>query len=240
MLLAASTNSCFSHKAWFETDPRLAEVRYPVIADTLQELSRSFGVLLEDGAAHRGTFIIDPNGVLVHMSVTEHDVGRSVDEVLRVLRAFRTGALCPADWAPGDATLTTEDDWLAKVFPDLVGPELDSLGERAERVSFAAGDTIVAEGDPADRFYVITRGEVAISRRTPEGDEVKLATLGRGQFFGEVGILAETRRTATVRAVDDVELLALSWQTFQETLERSDRADRDFSEIAKERIGFAR
>ena len=91
VLLAASTNSCFSHKAWFETDPRLADVRYPVIADTLQDLSRSFGVLLEDGATHRGTFIIDPNGVLLHMSVTEHDVGRSVDEVLRVLRAFRTG-----------------------------------------------------------------------------------------------------------------------------------------------------
>ena len=158
VLLAASTNSCFSHKAWFETDPRLAEVRYPVIADTLHELSRSFGVLLEDGATHRGTFIIDPNGVLLHMSVTEHDVGRSVDEVLRVLRAFRTGALCPADWAPGDATLTSEDDWLGKVFPDLVGPELDSLGEQAERVSFAAGDTIVAEGDLADRFYVDRAG----------------------------------------------------------------------------------
>ena len=238
VLLAASTNSAFSHKAWFETDPRLAEVGYPVIADTLRELSNAFGVLQEDGAAHRGTFIIDPNGVLVHMSITEHDVGRSVDEVLRVLRAFRTGALCPADWAAGDATLTIEDDWLGKVFPDLVGPELGAIAERAERMSFAPGDTIVAEGDLADRFYVIARGEVAISRRSPEGDEIKLARLGRGQFFGEVGILAETRRTATVRAIGDVELLGLSWQIFQETLERSDRADRDFAEIAKERIAY--
>ena len=239
VLLAASTNSCFSHKAWFETDPRLAEVSYPVIADSLHELSRSFGVLLEDGAVHRGTFIIDPDGVLVHMSITEHDVGRSVDEVLRVLRAFRTGALCPADWAPGDPTLKAEDDWLAKVFPDLVGPELQSLAERAERVSFAAGETIVAEGDPADRFFVITQGEVAISRRASEGDEVQVARLGRGQFFGEVGILAETRRTAAVRAIDDVELLALTWQEFQEALERSDHANREFSEIFKERTAFA-
>jgi peroxiredoxin (alkyl hydroperoxide reductase subunit C) len=236
VLLAASTNSCFSHKAWFETDPRLADVRYPVIADSLRELSRSFGVLLDDGAVHRGTFIIDPNGVLVHMSVTEHDVGRSVDEVLRVLRAFRTGALCPADWGPGDATLTSEDDWLGKVFPDLVGTELASLGDRGERVTFAPGDTIVAEGEIADRFYVIAGGEVSISRRGPEGKEVKLATLGKGQFFGEVGILAETRGTATVRAVDDVELFGLSWQIFQETLERSDHADRDFAAIAKDRI----
>jgi peroxiredoxin 2/4 len=237
VLLAASTNSCFSHKAWFEIDPRLAEVRYPVIADSLRELSNSFGVL-EDGAAQRATFIIDPDGVLVHMSVTAHDVGRSVDEVLRSLRAFRTGALCPADWTPGDPTLTGKDDWLAKVFPDLIGPELDALERRAERVSFGPGETIVAEGDPADRFFVIAKGEVAVSRRGAEGDEVRLARLGRGQFFGEVGILAETRRTATVCAVDDVELLALSWQEFRETLERSDRADRNFAEIAKERIAF--
>ena len=54
-----------------------------------------------------------------------------------------------------------------------------------------------------------------------------------------MGILAEMRRTATVRAVDDVELLALSWQTFQETLERSDRTARAFSEIAKERLAFS-
>jgi peroxiredoxin 2/4 len=240
VLLAASPSSCFSHKAWFETDPRLAGVRYPVIADSLRELSRSFGVLLDDGAAARGTFIIDPTGVLVHMSVTEHDVGRSVDEVLRVLRAFKTGAMCPADWAPGDPTLTMADDWLAKVFPELVGPELASLSERAETVSFAANDTIVAEGDLADRLYVIARGEVAISRRGPEGAEVNLAKLGRGQFFGEVGILAETRRTATVRAVGDVELIALSRQEFQTTLERSDRAERAFSEITKQRIALAR
>jgi CRP-like cAMP-binding protein len=173
------------------------------------------------------------------MSITGHDVGRSVDEVLRVLRAFKTGAMCPADWPPGQPTLTGEDDWLARVFPDLVGPQLESLRERAGRVTFAAGDTIIAEGDPADRFYVITRGEVAISRRAPEGDEIKLAKLGRGQFFGEVGILAETRRTATVRAVGDVELIGLSWQEFQEALERSDRAERDFAEIAKERIALA-
>jgi peroxiredoxin 2/4 len=239
VLLAASTNSCFSHKAWFETDPRLAEVRYPVIADSLHALSRSFGVLQQDGTAQRGTFIVDPDGVLVHMGITAHDVGRGVDEVLRVLRGFRTGALCPANWAPGDATLTAQDDWLGRVFPDLVGPQLDSLAGQAQRVSFAAGDTIVAEGDPADRFYVIAHGEVTISRRSPGGEEQKLATLGRGQFFGEVGILADTRRTATVRAVNDVELLGLTWEKFQETLERSDRAERDFSEIAKERIAFA-
>jgi len=106
-------------------------------------------------------------------------------------------------------------------------------------VSFAPGETIIAEGDAANRFYVIVRGEVAISRRSSEGNEIALATLGPGQFFGEVGILAETRRMATVRAVGEVELLALSWQEFQEAVEDS-RAQRDFGEIVQERRAKAR
>jgi alkyl hydroperoxide reductase subunit AhpC len=236
IVIGASTDSYYSHKAWFESDPRLAGVDYPVIADTAHELSRSFDVLLDDGATHRATFIVDPNGTLLHMSVNEHDVGRSVEEVLRILRAFRTGALCPVNWAPGKATLTSDDDWLEKVFPELAGPALESLAHRAEKVSYSDGDTIVAEGEDANRFYVIAQGEVAVTRRTPEGEEIELATLSPGQFFGEVGILAETRRTATVRAIGDVELLALSWQEFQETLERSDETEREFSEIVQERL----
>jgi alkyl hydroperoxide reductase subunit AhpC len=239
IVVGASTDSYFSHKAWFESDPRLAGVNYPVIADTAHELSRSFDVLLEDGATHRATFIIDPSGLLLHMSVNEHDVGRSVDEVLRILRAFRTGALCPVDWAPGKATLTSDDAWLEKVFPDLAGPALDSLAGHAEKLWYSDGVSIVAEGDDANRFYVIAKGEVAVTRRTPEGEEIELATLRPGQFFGEVGILAETRRTATVRAIGDVELLALSWQEFQETLEQSDRTNREFSEIVQDRLAHA-
>jgi alkyl hydroperoxide reductase subunit AhpC len=235
VVVAASTDSYFSHKAWFESDPRLAEVDYPVVADTSHELSRSYGVLMENGATHRATFIIDPTGLLLHMSVNEHDVGRSVDEVLRILKAFRTGALCPADWTPGAATLTSDDDWLENVFPHLADPALDTLADAAEKVSYGPGETIVAEGDVADRFYVIAGGEVAVTRRTPEGEEVELATLGPGHFFGEVGILAETRRTATVRAVDDVELLSLEWKTFQSALEESDPTSREFAEIVKER-----
>jgi alkyl hydroperoxide reductase subunit AhpC len=236
IVIGASTDSYHSHKAWFESDPRLAGVDYPVIADTAHELSRSFDVLLDDGATHRATFIVDPNGTLLHMSVNEHDVGRSVEEVLRILRAFRTGALCPVNWAPGKATLTSDDDWLEKVFPELAGPALESLAHGADKVSYSDGDTIVAEGEDANRFYVIAQGEVAVTRRTPEGEEIELATLSPGQFFGEVGILAETRRTATVRAIGDVELLALSWQEFQETLERSDGTDREFSQIVQERL----
>jgi len=105
-ILAASTDSYYSHKAWFESDPRLAEVRYPVIADTAHRLSSAYGVLTEDGTALRGTFIIDPDGIVRHMQVNDLDVGRNKEETLRLLRALQTGELCPVSWRPGEPTLT--------------------------------------------------------------------------------------------------------------------------------------
>jgi alkyl hydroperoxide reductase subunit AhpC len=106
VVLAASTDSYYSHKAWFESDNRLRGVSYPVLADTSQRLSEAFGVLLDDGTALRGTFLIDPSGIVRHMLVNDLDVGRNVDETLRALRALQTGELCPATWMPGEPTLS--------------------------------------------------------------------------------------------------------------------------------------
>ncbi len=104
VIIGASTDSVYSHKAWFEKD--LPEVKFPVIGDTSHKISRSFGVLKEDqGIAYRGTFIIDPEGVVRYSVVSDLNVGRSIDETLRVLQAFQTGGLCPIDWKPGQKTL---------------------------------------------------------------------------------------------------------------------------------------
>ncbi len=104
VVVGASTDSAFSHKAWFERD--LPEVKFPVLADTTHRVSRDYGVLLEDsGAALRGTFIIDPDSVLRYIVVSDLNVGRSVDETIRVLKALQTGELCPVQWQPGAATL---------------------------------------------------------------------------------------------------------------------------------------
>jgi len=104
VVIGASTDSAYSHKAWFEKD--LPEVKFPVIADTTHLISRTFGVLKEDqGIAYRGTFIIDPEGVLRYQVVSDLSVGRSVEETLRVLKALQTGELCPIDWTPGEKTL---------------------------------------------------------------------------------------------------------------------------------------
>ena len=98
-ILACSTDSEWSHKNWFEKD--LNEIKYPILADTTQEISRSYNVLGQDGAAQRGTFIIDPHGVLRWMMVSDNSVGRSVKETLRSVKALQTGELCPVEWEPG-------------------------------------------------------------------------------------------------------------------------------------------
>ncbi|MDQ5943433.1 MAG: peroxiredoxin 2/4 [Patescibacteria group bacterium] len=103
-ILAASTDSVHSHRAWFEKD--LSEVEFPVLADTNHALSRAYEVLNEDnGEAERGTFIIDPKGLLRYVVISDSNVGRSVDETLRVLKALQTGGLCPIDWEPGQSNL---------------------------------------------------------------------------------------------------------------------------------------
>ena len=102
-VLGASTDSRESHKAWFEKD--LAEVKYPILSDTTHEVSLAYNVLEEDGAAQRGTCIIDPEGKLRWMIVSDNSVGRSVKETLRALKALQTGELCPVEWEPGQQTL---------------------------------------------------------------------------------------------------------------------------------------
>ncbi|MEK6578935.1 MAG: peroxiredoxin [Bdellovibrionota bacterium] len=103
-ILGCSTDSEYSHKAWFERD--LPTVNFPVLADTAHKMARDYNVLLEEkGIALRGTFLIDPKGTLQSMSVNALSIGRSIDEVLRTLQAAKTGELCPAGWAPGKPTL---------------------------------------------------------------------------------------------------------------------------------------
>lgn len=104
-VIAASTDSEHSHKAWYETDDRLKDIKYPIIADTTQELSDIYNVLDDEGASQRGTFIIDPEGVLRYALVSDGGVGRNTAETLRVVEALQTGERCPANWKKGDKTL---------------------------------------------------------------------------------------------------------------------------------------
>ena len=103
-ILACSTDSVHSHKAWFQKD--MPEVKFPVLSDNNHTISKAYDVLIrEEGIALRGTFIIDPDGILQYAVISSLNVGRSVDETLRVLKALQTGGLCPVEWKPGQSTL---------------------------------------------------------------------------------------------------------------------------------------
>ena len=102
-VLGVSVDSVYSHKAWLK---EIGNLNYPLLSDITKEVSRKYGVLLEDkGIALRGAFIIDPEGKLRYQLVHDLGIGRSVEEILRVLRALQTGELCPVEWKPGKKTL---------------------------------------------------------------------------------------------------------------------------------------
>ena len=103
-ILGASTDSVYSHKAWVEHG--LGKVEFPILGDTGHQVAKSFNVLLHDkGIALRGTFIIDPSGILKSAVVNDLPVGRSVEETLRTVQALQTGKLTGCGWKPGEKTL---------------------------------------------------------------------------------------------------------------------------------------
>ncbi|CAB1127687.1 biofilm-specific peroxidase; 2-cys peroxiredoxin [Candidatus Hydrogenisulfobacillus filiaventi] len=109
-IVGVSTDSPYVHRAWIDAPVEaggLGAVRYPLASDWTHEVSRAYQVYVpEEGAAYRGLFLIDPEGIVQYEVVHNLNVGRSVDEVLRVLQALQTGGLCPVDWTPGQPLLT--------------------------------------------------------------------------------------------------------------------------------------
>ncbi len=102
-IVAVSVDGPVSHRAWAE---ELGGVSFPLLSDPSRATCRAYGVLDEtDGRAFRATFVLSPEGRIAYMVVSPMNVGRSVDETLRVVEALQTGRLCPADWRRGDPTL---------------------------------------------------------------------------------------------------------------------------------------
>ena len=101
-VLGASVDSLESHRSWAR---ELGGLEYPLLADTERALSRAYGVLDEkENVSLRATFIISPTGIVSYQVVSHVNVGRSVEETLRVVKALRTERLCPSDWQPGEPT----------------------------------------------------------------------------------------------------------------------------------------
>ncbi len=114
-ILGCSVDSQFSHLAWVNTPRKeggLGEIKYPLLADITKSIARSYGVLVNDAIALRGLFLISPKGKVAYAVVHDLAVGRSVEETLRVLRAFqqveKTGEVCPANWSEGKKTMKAD------------------------------------------------------------------------------------------------------------------------------------
>jgi lipoyl-dependent peroxiredoxin subunit C len=105
-LLGVSIDSEFVHLAWRAAHPDLRDLPFPMVADLRRELAAGCGVLdRKEGVAMRATFIVDPQGVIRFVEVTDMSVGRNPAEVLRVLDALQTDELCPCNWQKGQSTL---------------------------------------------------------------------------------------------------------------------------------------
>ncbi len=108
-ILGVSGDSVYSHRAWIQTsraENGIEGIQFPLAADLTRQVAREYGVLVEEeGIPLRGLFIIDPEGILQYSVVHNMNIGRSVDETLRVLEALQAGGLCAADWHPGEDLL---------------------------------------------------------------------------------------------------------------------------------------
>jgi len=104
-IVAGSIDSTFSHQAWLKADPRLKDIKFPIISDLTKDVALDYGILHDDGMHLRGAFIIDPEGNLQSMTVNNLPVGRNPEELYRTIKAFQTGDLCPVNWHEGEETL---------------------------------------------------------------------------------------------------------------------------------------
>lgn len=127
------------------------------------------------------------------------------------------------------------DEWLAKVFPRVSPKTLASATQHLQTMRVAAGDVIVREGESADRFYIITSGNVEVL----QGDR-RVATLGPGEYFGEIGLLAGEPRVATVRATSLTEVLALDRTMFRSIIAGSAETVQDLQRVVQQRVAELR
>ncbi|WP_239254908.1 peroxiredoxin [Listeria ilorinensis] len=109
-IIGVSTDSIHSHLVWTNMgleEGGIGQLKFPLASDMNHQAARDYGVLIEEeGVALRGLFIINPEGEIQYEVVHHNNVGREVDEVLRVLQALQTGGLCPIDWQPGEQTIS--------------------------------------------------------------------------------------------------------------------------------------
>ena len=120
-IMSVSTDTAYVHKAWHDTSPAIGSITYPMLADPTGNVCRQFGTYIDtEGLSLRGTFIIDPDGVLKTIEIHDNSIGRNAKEMLRTFQAAKfvrehKGNVCPASWELGDDTLVPSVDLVGKI-----------------------------------------------------------------------------------------------------------------------------
>jgi len=120
-IISFSTDTAYVHKAWHDQSASIAKIKYPMGSDPSGLICRNFGTYIEnEGLSLRGTFIIDPDGILKSMDIHDNSIGRNAKEILRKLQAAKyvkenPGMVCPASWEPGKKTLKPSIDLVGKI-----------------------------------------------------------------------------------------------------------------------------
>ena len=120
-ILSVSTDTVFVHKAWHDASDTIKKIKFPMVADPTHEISWNYGTLIEEeGVALRGSFLIDPEGILKAYEIHDNSIGRSADELFRKLEAAKFtyehgGEVCPANWKPGKDTLKPGLELVGKI-----------------------------------------------------------------------------------------------------------------------------
>jgi len=120
-IYSVSTDTHFTHKAWHDTSETIGKIQFPMIGDPTGTITRNFNVMIEEeGIADRGTFVIDPEGVIQLVEITAGGIGRDAQELLRKIKAAQyvaanPGEVCPAKWKEGEETLAPSLDLVGKI-----------------------------------------------------------------------------------------------------------------------------
>lgn len=118
---SVSCDTHFVHKAWADSSKSIAKIRYPMLADTTGALARAFGVMIEEeGMSYRGTFVINPEGLVKLAEIQDNSIGRNADELIRKVKAAQfvathDGEVCPAKWKEGSDTIMPSIDLVGKI-----------------------------------------------------------------------------------------------------------------------------
>ena len=120
-VLSVSTDTAFVHKAWHDASETIAKIKFPMVADPAGQICNAYGTMIPmEGLSLRGTFIIDPDGILKSFELNDNSIGRSSDELIRKINAAQFvrnngGEVCPANWQPGAKTLKPGLDLVGKI-----------------------------------------------------------------------------------------------------------------------------